>query len=174
MSWKIYSMGTFWEFWKSQHLHLKLPRGKIVPVYQGDEDRKIKHLQFGDWFAFLLCLCPSLSAHRLIIWCPWAACAYGSCWVRRCSVASSHCTTFFFVGVHWVLNYNKRKYFLFETQRGDWCYMTNCNFPAFLSMHLWGGMKKGAATSVVSTEIFLQSRAWFHAWCMLDETYFES
>jgi len=41
-------------------------------------------------------------------------------------------------------------------------------------MQLWGRIKKGAAASVVSTEICLQSRGWFHEWCMLDETFFES
>lgn len=170
----MYSMGTFWGFQKSQILLSKLSRGRIVLVYQGDKVQKTKHLWFGDSFALRLSVFLPLFPHTILLSGVHTQPVHTVVSGRGGSVANNRCITFFFFGIQRILKYNKRNYFLPDKQKGDCCYVMNWNFPVFLSMQLWGGIKKAAAASVVSTEICLQSRGWSHEWRMLDETFFKS
>lgn len=62
----MYSMGTFCGFQKPQNLQFKLRRGKIFLLCEGDKVQKIKHVQFGVWFAFLLSVFLPLFPHTTL------------------------------------------------------------------------------------------------------------
>lgn len=159
----------FGGFQQSCNLHLKLLRGKMILVYQGDDVQKITNLEFGSSSAFLLSF--SYSSHI-----PHYLVSVSSLCVlqlvcARLFVASNRCIAFFFSFSELIESWSTVEEISHKLQ-GDYCNELQLYSIPLHAIMGWG--KKSTASSVVSTEICQQSRGWFHEWCILDETFSES